>query len=235
MKYLLPYPLLTISCLLIMCITLQAQSKRAAAKPSFCGPAMTPAEFSNPIYKQQFDFMDLKENDTIVDIGAGSGWYEGALSATLSFNKLHFILVDINTNCLNQQKVDNMKAYYNILKGSPINHSFTLVNNTPDSLYLPTGSFKKVWILNTMHEIPDQSKMIRDIYQVLQPGGEVVILEIVPRRPHELHKGCKKPLLSRQEWDQLFTAQHFKVKDTVTLADIANKRSPFLMTRYMKE
>jgi ubiquinone/menaquinone biosynthesis C-methylase UbiE len=229
-----PCLLLAVIALLMISNTLYAQKKSKIEKLPFCGVRIDKKEFLNEVYKQQFDFMDLKENDTIVDIGAGSGWYEGALSATMPFSNLHFFLVDISTDCLNEKKVSNMKEHYSSLKGSPITNTFTLINNSVDSLYLPARTFKKVWILNTLHEVPDQQKIIRDMYNILQPGGEVIILEIIPRKPHELHGGCHKPLLSKQEWDDLFTANHFSVKNTMELADKDNKRSPFQIIRYIR-
>src|ERR1700712_3360077 len=111
--------------------------------------------------QDQFDFLKLSENDTIVDIGAASGWYEGAFSAGNNFRHIHFILVDIDTNCLNARKLAAMTAHYSQLKGSPITNSFTLVNNTPDSLFLPASTYGKVWLLNVFHEIDDKPKMLR--------------------------------------------------------------------------
>ena len=225
------YPLLTLIALLVISNTVYAQKKR---KLPFCGVRIEKKETLKEVYQQEIEFLDLKENDSIVDIGAGSGWYEGALSATMSLEHVHFFLVDISKDCLNETKVNNMKEYYSSLKGSPISNTFTLINNTPDSLYLSARTFKKVWILNTLHELPDQPKMIQDMYNILQPGGEVIILEIIPRKPHELHGGCHKPLLAKQEWDDLFTANHFSVGNTLNLADMDKKRSPFHMTRYVR-
>lgn len=235
MKQLKPYQLPAIIVLLMISHTGYAQKKSKQEKLPFCGVRIENKEPLNEVYKQEVNFLELKENDTIVDIGAGSGWYEGALSAAMPLEHVHFFLVDISKECLNETKVNNMKDYYSSLKGSPITNTFTLINNTPDSLYLPARTFKKVWILNTLHEIPDPSKMIRDIYNILQPGGEVIILEVVPRKPHERHVGCRKPLLSKQEWNELFTAHHFSVGNTLDLNDMDKKRSPFHFTRYVKK
>ncbi len=68
-------------------------------------------------------------------------WHEGVLSAISPLQHLHFFLVDsFNGDCLNETKVNNMKAYYSLQKGDTITNRFTIVNNTVDSLhYLPTG------------------------------------------------------------------------------------------------
>lgn len=52
----------------------------------------------------QFDFLRVQEGDTIVDIGAQSGSYEGCFLSVNDFQKLSFVLVDIDPKCLNQRK-----------------------------------------------------------------------------------------------------------------------------------
>lgn len=209
-----------------------SQKKSKVDRISFCGVRLEKKAFLEEVYQQQFDFLNLQEYDSVVDIGAESGWYEGALSVASPLQHLTFFLVDISKDCLNETKVNNMKAHYAALKGSPITHTFKLINNTPDSLYLPAQSFRKVWVMNTLHEIPDQHKFIQDIYTILQPGGEVVILEMIPRKEHELHGGCNMPLMSREQLDQLFTSHHFMVKDHIDI--LVKRRSPLRMIRYIK-
>lgn len=226
------YPILLTIALLLVVQHSFSQKKSKVNRISFCGVRLEKKAFLEEVYQQQFDFLNLQEYDTVVDIGAGSGWYEGALSVASPLQHLNFFLVDISTDCLNATKVNNMKAHYAALKGSPITHTFTIINNTVDSLYLPARTFKKVWIMNTLHEIPDQHKMAQDIYDILQPGGEVVILEMIPRKEHELHGGCNMPLMSREQLDQLFTSHHFTVKDHIDI--LAKRRSPLRMIRYIR-
>lgn len=226
------FSILLILAPLLFCQPSFSQQKGKAKKLDFCGIKIKDLDKEKAAYQEELDFLRLQEYDSVVDVGAGSGWYEGVLSVLSPLQHLHFFLVDINVDCLNETKVNNMKTYYSLQKGDTITNRFTIINNTVDSLYLPANRFKKVWIMNTLHEIPDRAKMVRDMYHVLQSGGEVLVLEMFARKEHELHGGCRKPLFSRQELDQLFTSHQFTVKDHIEMK--INRRATFQIVRYIK-
>ena len=218
--------------LIIPCI-LSAQKKDKVDKIAFCGVLLKSKEKISSYYHQQFQFLNISEGDTIVDIGAGSGWYEGAFSAISELKELTFILVDINPKCLNEKKVNNMISHYSKVKGDSITHRFQIVQNTPDSLQVPLNRFNKVWMLNTLHEIPDQSKMIRDIYAILKTGGEIIVLENPPKKEGQLHGVCRMPLLSFEKINSLFTSNGFQFSEKI---DIIRKRnSDIQMLRFIKQ
>jgi len=218
---------------LLLPSALYSQKKDKVDRIAFCGVQLKNREKVKEYYQPQFDFLQVAEGDTIVDIGAGSGWYEGGFSAVSDFKNLTFILVDINAKCLNEQKVKNMVAYYAAVKRDTISNRFQIVQNTPDSLWLPLGGFQKVWMMNTLHEIPDQTKMAKDIYAILKTGGEAVILENPPKREGDLHGGCKMPLLSFEKIKELFTTNGFRFGEKI---DIVRKRnSDIQMLRFVKE
>src|SRR5215207_4442321 len=116
---------------------LHAQKKRKVDKIAFCGVAIQKKENIHSFYQPQYDFLGVSENDTIVDIGAASGWFEGAFSAVSDLKHVHFFLVDIDSSCLNHQKVGNMVNHYALVKGDSITNKFSIVRNTVDSLWLP--------------------------------------------------------------------------------------------------
>ncbi|HYK54917.1 MAG TPA: hypothetical protein VEV15_00435, partial [Flavisolibacter sp.] len=105
--------------LIFPCILL-AQKKDKVDKIAFCGVLLKSKEKISSYYHQQFQFLNISEGDTIVDIGAGSGWYEGAFSAISELKELTFILVDINPKCLNEKKVNNMISHYSKVKRDSI-------------------------------------------------------------------------------------------------------------------
>lgn len=229
-KRTLPFALLFF--LIFACLAGTAQKKAKLSRIEFCGVKIYKKQFIIDSYQQQFDFIGLQENDTLVDIGAGSGWYEGAMSAALPHNNLTFYLVDIDSNCLNKAKVNNMITHYSNVRGQHITNNFNIVNNTVDSLWLPLNHFKKVCIFNTLHEIPAKAKMVKAMNNILQAGGEVYVLEMMPRKPHELHGGCHQPLMTTEELNTLFTKNGFTVKARVEL--LQNKRSLMQLIKYMK-
>lgn len=223
---------LLFSFLIFPCI-LSAQKKDKVDKIAFCGVPMKSKEKISSYYHQQFQFLHVSEGDTIVDIGAGSGWYEGAFSAVSELKELTFVLVDINPKCLNEEKVNHMISHYSKVKGDSITYRFQIVQNTPDSLHLPLDQFNKVWMLNTLHEIPDQSKMIKDIHAILKTGGEIIVLENPPKKEGQLHIGCKKPLLPFEKLTSLFIANGFQFSEKI---DIIRKRnSDIQMLRFVKQ
>jgi ubiquinone/menaquinone biosynthesis C-methylase UbiE len=212
-------------------ITLQgiAQSK----KQPFCGVAYSKLHLLKDQLKEQFDFLKVQEQDTVVDIGAASGWFEGAFAAGSGVSSVHFVLVDIDTGCMNRKRVDAMVQHYSAVKGAPINYSFELVHNTPENLGLPLNTYKKVWVFNMLHEINDKDKLIKDIFSVLQPGGEVVLLEIIPKKPGQLHGGCNKPLMEPKECRKLFESNGFQQQEAITTTK-QRKHITFSMMRFTK-
>lgn len=199
----------------------------------FCGTRYRDLQALKEQLKYQFEFLRLQDGDTIVDIGAASGWYEGAVWAGTDLKKLQVILVDIDSNCLNQQRVSNMLHHYSALKNAPEELGITMIRNTPDSLYLEPGKYSKVWLLNTLHEVPEPSKLLQQIYRVLRPGGELILLELVPTRPGKKHGGCNKPLLTPEQWVELFQQNGFR--KTESMIDAArNKKTPVTMIRFIR-
>lgn len=209
-----------------------AQKKDKIDKIEFCGWKMKNKKGIKAYMQPQFDFLQVQEGDTIVDIGAQSGSYEGCFLSVNNFQNLSFILVDIDPKCLNQQKVNNMITHYAGVKGDSIKANFKIVQNTADSLWLPQNSFQKVWLLNTLHEIPDQAKMVRDIYSVLRTGGEIVILELTPDYEGQLHGGCHKPLMNFEKINEVFTSNGFRLADR---KNFVRKRNDLLMLRFIKQ
>ena len=217
---------------LLFPLLLHAQKKTKIDKLEFCGWRMNDPEKIRSHFQQQFDFLNVHEGDTIVDIGAQSGTYEGCFLSVNDLKTVSFILVDIDSACLNQHKVNNMIAHYSKLKNDSIKNNFQIVRNTPDSLCLPLNRYQKLWLFNTLHEVPDQAKMVRAICSVLKPKGELIILENPPKYEGQLHGGCHKPLLSFEKINELFIANGFQFAGR---KDIVRKRnSDILMVRYFK-
>jgi ubiquinone/menaquinone biosynthesis C-methylase UbiE len=201
----------------------------------FCGWKYTDTATVRAQMGSKLAFYHIEDNSTIVDIGAASGEVEGFLSVIGQFKNVHFILVDIDSNCLNPTKVNNMVTYYSQLKGAPLQQKFSTVRNTPDSLYLPANQYTKAWMLNTLHEIPDKQKMVKDIYNILQKGGEIVVLELLSRPKHTIHGGCKQALLDEQEIKTLFEQNGFTQTDTLLNPDNLKKIiNPLYMVRFIK-
>ena len=219
--------------LIILSLCVHAQNKNKIDKLKFCGWQLNDKQKISSNFKEQFDFLNVQEGDTIVDIGAQSGTYEGCFLAVNNFKTVHFLLVDIDSSCLNQEKVNNMVAHYSKVKGDSIRNSFQIVQNTTDSLWLPLNYYRKVWLFNTLHEIPDQQKMVKDINAILKPGGEITILEIPAKYEGQVHGGCHKPLLTLEKINSLFASNGFRFSERKLVA--RKKHFDVFMARYIKE
>ena len=213
-----------------------AQNDEGVKKLKFCGYKYKDSALLRKHFEQQLAFLQINDGDTIVDVGTSSGAYIGAINVIAEFKNVHFILVDIDSNCLNAVKVNNMIAYYEKVKGSAFNNSIRFVVNTTDSLYLPLNSKRKLWIINTLHEIPDKSAMIKQMAAVLQTGGEIIIGELMATEKHKIHQGCKKPLMTEAEIKKLMQDAGFVFKNlAVNVLSVKKIRNALCLFRFVKQ
>lgn len=225
-----------IICLLVFnTICFGQRNEEKIKKLKFCGYKYKDSSLLRKHFEQQLAFLQIQNGDTIVDVGSSSGAYIGALNVIAEFKNAHFILVDIDSGCLNKAKVGNMIAHYEGLKGSPFNNSIDFVLNTTDSLWLPLNSKKKMWIFNTLHEIPDKAGMIKQMAAVLQSGGELIIAELLATEKRKIHNGCNKPLVTEGELKELMNAGGFDLKN-VAINPLAVKKikNPYYLFRFIK-
>lgn len=230
-----PGAVLVIYLLLICNISFAQRNEEKIAKLKFCGYKYKDSSLLRKHFEQQLAFLQISDRDTIVDVGSSSGAYIGALNVIAEFRNAHFILVDIDSGCLNSIKVANMIAHYEGLKGSSFNNSISFVVNTVDSLWLPLNSKKKMWMFNTLHEIPDKPGIIWQMAAVLQSGGELIVAELMATDKKKVHNGCNKPLMTEAEMKELMNSGGFDFKDVAinTLA-VKKVKNPYYLFRFIK-
>jgi SAM-dependent methyltransferase len=227
--------LLTVNLLLIIAICFGQQNEEKVKKLKFCGYRYKDSALLRSHFEQQLAFLQIQYGDTIVDVGTSSGALIGCMNVIADFKNAHFILVDIDSTCLNTAKVNNMIAYYENVKGASFNNSISFVVNTTDSLYLPLNSKKKLWIFNTLHEIPDKSAIIKQMAVVLQTGGELIIAEVMATEKNKIHGGCKYPLMTEDEIKKLMETAGFDFKDMViNPIPVKKRRNPYYLFRFVK-
>lgn len=199
-------------------------------KHGFCGAALKKTVLKT--ITPQARFLNLKENDTLVDIGASSGWFEGALACVWPAKKLNFVLVDIDSSCLNEESLANMTRYYSELKGSEIDYKYELVVNTEKSLGLGSRKFSKIMIRNTLHEITDREAMADEIQKLMLPSGELYIIEVMPTEKRKTHGGCHQPLLTFTEINSFFEKRDFYLKEKQE--QVLNRKFTLQLLRFVK-
>jgi ubiquinone/menaquinone biosynthesis C-methylase UbiE len=228
--------IVTLNLLLIITSGFGQINEEKVKKLKFCGYRYKDSAFLRTQFEQQLAFLQINNGDTIVDVGTSSGALIGAINVIAEFKDVHFILVDIDSNCLNKTKVNNMIAYYENLRGSSFANSFSFVVNTTDSLYLPVNSKRKLWLFNTLHEIPDKAAMIKQMAAVLQTGGEIIIAELMATEKYKIHQGCNKPLMTEDELKNLMQLEGFAFKNmVVNPIPVKKRRNPYYLFRFVKQ
>jgi SAM-dependent methyltransferase len=221
----------TVNLLLIVSVCF-GQSGRG----KFCGYKYKDSSLVRTQFEWQVDFLKINDGDTIVDVGTSSGAYIGAINVIAEFKNVHFILVDIDSSCLNVAKVNSMKTWYENLRGTAFNNSLSIVVNSTDSLYLPMKSKRKLWMFNTLHEIPDKAAMIKQMAAVLQTGGEIIIAEVMATEKNKIHGGCKYPLMAEDELKKLMKDEGLAFKNMVINPVPQKKiRNPYCLFRFVKQ
>jgi ubiquinone/menaquinone biosynthesis C-methylase UbiE len=212
------------------CISAQKVSKFASL--SFCGFRSKNVENLIKYLLPELAFLRLSPGDTLVDIGAQSGVYEASLTAIADLQNVHFILVDIDTLCLNHKKLSNVISHYEKF-GRPISaQQFSIVHNTVDSLFLPIDQYRKALLRNVIHEIKRPEAFIKSIYNVLHSHGELIVMETIPTKKGKLHGGCRMPLFSFEELKTLFQKAGFHFVEKQDLLEGSKPRKHML--RFIK-
>ncbi len=131
----------------------------------------------------------LKKGDEVADIGAASGWIEGAFSVLV--DSVHFYLEDIDTNFLSEAQLNKVINYYSKVRESPQTNTFKFVIGTERKTNLPDSAFDKVIFNNTFHEIVEIYDMIEDARTKMKPDGKLMIREAFSNDYKTTwHSGC---------------------------------------------
>lgn len=125
--------------------------------------------------------LDLRPNDVIADIGAGSGYYAFRISPKVPLGKV--IAIDIQPEMLDFLR--RKSAELSITNVVP--HQGNI-----DDLKLPESSLDAALMVDAYHEFSHPAEMLASLHHALKPGGRVFLLEFrgederVPIKP--LHK-----------------------------------------------
>ena len=146
--------------------------------------------------------MGIKPNDTIADIGAGSG-YHAFRMAPLANNGLVYA-VDIQTEML--------MAIENIKETSKIKNIKTILSSE-QSVYLAENSVDKILMVDVYHEFSFPIEMITSIKSALKPKGELFLIEYRAEDPNVPIKKIHK--MSEKQAVKEMNAAGFKLKKNI--------------------
>tara|TARA_B110000438_G_scaffold260112_1_gene269962 strand:- start:1403 stop:2125 length:723 start_codon:yes stop_codon:yes gene_type:complete len=146
--------------------------------------------------------MDIKPNDTIADIGAGSGYHVFKM-APLAKKGLVYA-VDIQPKML--MAIERTKESTKII-------NIETILGGKKSIYLPKNSVDKILMVDVYHEFDFPVEMIASIKNALKPNGQLFLIEYrsedskVPIK--KIHKMTEKQSVKEME------AAGFKLKGNI--------------------
>jgi SAM-dependent methyltransferase len=146
--------------------------------------------------------MGIKTNDTIADIGAGSGYHVFRIAPIA--NKGMVYAVDIQTEML--------MAIENIKETSKIKNIKTILGSE-ESVYLPENSVDKILMVDVYHEFSFPIEMITSIKSALKPEGELFLIEYRAEDPNVPIKKIHK--MSEKQAVKEMNAAGFKLKKNI--------------------
>ncbi|CEJ43582.1 SAM-dependent methyltransferase (Unc haracterized protein) [Umezakia ovalisporum] len=129
--------------------------------------------------------LNLKPDDVVADIGAGTGYLSFRIAPLLTDGKV--LAVDIQPEML--EFVKFFKQEKNIFNVEPILATLTNPN-------LPSASVDLALMVDTYHELEYPQELMQGIVKALKPGGKVVLVEYRGENPlimiKPLHKMTQK-------------------------------------------
>jgi len=146
--------------------------------------------------------MRIKSNDTIADIGAGSG-YHAFRMAPLTKNGLVYA-VDIQVEML--MAIEKNKESRKI-------RNIETVLGSEKSVFLAKNSVDKILMVDVYHEFNFPVEMIASIKKALKPNGQLFLIEYKGEDPgvpiKKIHKMTKKQAVKEME------VAGFKLKENI--------------------
>lgn len=111
----------------------------------------------------------LKENQTIADLGAGSGFYTRAAAKRVPMGKVYALevqrdLVTMLKNSLDREGIKNVECLWGDIE---------LQNGTK----LATGSIDTAIVANVLFLVEDKVGFSREVARIVKPGGKLLLVD----------------------------------------------------------
>ena len=146
--------------------------------------------------------MRLKSNDTIVDVGAGSGYHVFRIAPLVKKGMVY--AVDI--------QIEMLMAIEKTKESTKIRNIETILGDEK-SIHLPKNSVDKILMVDVYHEFNFPIEMINSIKNALKPNGQLFLIEYRGEDPKvpikKIHKMTEKQAVKEME------AAGFKLKENI--------------------
>jgi len=164
-----------------------------------------------------FDSLQFGAGERIADIGAKGATMAGMLS--MFYDNIDLTLEDIDSSCLNEGQLAYAIEHYRKVNGGTTakNNNFHIVIGNETGTTLPDTAFRKVFCINTYHEVTKKAQMLRDLHRILAPGGTLYLEERVSEHKKLRHKDCNHEMILESELLSALQAAGFRlVKTNIT-------------------
>ena len=153
-------------------------------------------------------FLDLKEGDTVLDLGSGAG-----IDVFIAAKKVgptgRAIGVDMTMEMIEKARANARKV-----NATTVEFRLGEIENLP----VESGSVDRIISNCVINLVPDKEKAFREIYRVLKPGGSFVVSDIVSiggipeaiKQDMELWAGCVAGALKKEEYMEIIRRSGFE-------------------------
>ncbi len=144
------------------------------------------------------EFAQIKEGDTVVDLGSGAG-NDAFVARAIAGDKGKVIGIDFTDAMINKARVNNDKLGFN-----NVEFRYGDIENIPVS-----DNTADVIVSNcVLNLVPDKSKAFSEIHRILKPGGHISVSDIVTsgalpekiRTAASMYAGCVSGALIREDY-----------------------------------
>lgn len=161
-------------------------------------------DFFRHFQKKAVEMARLKEGQSFLDIGCGTGFAVRYAAVTMNCNG-NFYGIDLSSKMI-EKAGDNSQGYRNV--------HFYKAN--VEAMPFESGLFDSAICTNSFHHYIDPSKALDEIYRVLKPGGRIYILDATT--DGIMTKLAEKAFMSRQQ-------SHVKLYSTGEFRELFTKSS----------
>ena len=159
----------------------------------------------------------LREGDTVLDVGSGSGT-DALIASTIVGSSGRVIGLDMT---------DAMRAKLQATAAAANIRNLEVLEGNAESIPLPDASVDVVTSNGVLNLVPDKQAAVQEIARVLRPGGRVQIADIVVasmpsdacRAQPQLWAECIVGATREDEYLALFRAAGFAVVESLGRAD----------------
>lgn len=163
-----------------------------------------------PIARRTLALMNVRPDDTILDVGCGTGWLARLIAPRVPEGRVEGSDV---SNEMVRRASESSRQFANV----------AFLTSGAESLPFDDSAFTKAISIESAYYWPEPAAGLREIFRVLKPGGSAwLLIEYYKDNPH-CHQWSEvftipTHLLSADEWAELFRRAGF--------ASVAHQRIP---------